>query len=368
MTTISEREALEKLTDEAIVEYLLTRLRLFYMYHFGSMTRDRREARSKGDVNWRVVRYKRVVHPQSAMYPVDRLSYVTPTTLAKHAKYLANNCNVVTIDELVRKLSSGEPIEDDTVAITFDCAYRDVYQNAIPILVKYNLPATVFVPTAYPDTNNMFWMDKVTGALMTLKLHGYEYPYFPVFNDVFKSDLLELGDLGEINMAKIALTIQGLRDLPSTERMNCLISLGAMVESLGGIPSEELFMTWDELRSLKNLNVNVGSMGHGHKMYSEESSAEEIAKDIHMSYAILQEQQVPLSRIFSVPFGDVSKAVRGVLGEMGIIYCLGIGSFTRPRPKKNFAAVIPRVPMYEALSHCKEMFAARLWTRHYLSG
>lgn len=38
-----------------------------------------------------------------------------------------------------------------TVAITFDDAYRSVLELAAPILARFEMPATVFVPTSYPD-------------------------------------------------------------------------------------------------------------------------------------------------------------------------------------------------------------------------
>jgi peptidoglycan/xylan/chitin deacetylase (PgdA/CDA1 family) len=36
-----------------------------------------------------------------------------------------------------------------TFAVTFDDAYQSVLQNALPILVEKNIPATIFVPTGY---------------------------------------------------------------------------------------------------------------------------------------------------------------------------------------------------------------------------
>jgi len=45
-----------------------------------------------------------------------------------------------------------------TVAITFDDAYRSVLELAAPILTRYGMPATVFVPTSFPDRGEpMSW-------------------------------------------------------------------------------------------------------------------------------------------------------------------------------------------------------------------
>lgn len=57
--------------------------------------------------------------------------------------------NVVRLFDLVQKIKRKEKISKKTVALTFDDAYRDNYLNAFPLIKKYNLPVTVFLPTAY---------------------------------------------------------------------------------------------------------------------------------------------------------------------------------------------------------------------------
>ena len=46
----------------------------------------------------------------------------------------------LTLSEAVRKIRAGESFERDTVVITFDDGYLDVYQHAYPLLLKYNIP------------------------------------------------------------------------------------------------------------------------------------------------------------------------------------------------------------------------------------
>ena len=38
------------------------------------------------------------------------------------------------------------------MAITFDDGYQDNYQNALPILQRYGLPATIFLATGSLDS------------------------------------------------------------------------------------------------------------------------------------------------------------------------------------------------------------------------
>jgi peptidoglycan/xylan/chitin deacetylase (PgdA/CDA1 family) len=61
----------------------------------------------------------------------------------KQMEYLARNCNVVKAYEIMRPKAGKRPV----VAITFDDAFVNVMENAIPVLKKFSLPASIFVPT-----------------------------------------------------------------------------------------------------------------------------------------------------------------------------------------------------------------------------
>ena len=54
----------------------------------------------------------------------------------------------------MRGRGRGKP----TVAITFDDAYRSILEIASPVLLKYGLPSTLFVPTRWLGERNG-WID-----------------------------------------------------------------------------------------------------------------------------------------------------------------------------------------------------------------
>lgn len=76
----------------------------------------------------------------------DALS-ITPDRFEAEMSYLSNNgYNAISLDTLYAALKGGSlPLKP--VALTFDDGYIDFYLNAYPILRKYNLRSTVFIPT-----------------------------------------------------------------------------------------------------------------------------------------------------------------------------------------------------------------------------
>jgi peptidoglycan/xylan/chitin deacetylase (PgdA/CDA1 family) len=79
---------------------------------------------------------------------------ITPAQFELHLKYLKdNNFKVVPLSVLVDSIQKQTPMEDKTVAITFDDAYIDVLTQAKPLLDKYNYPYTMFANANIIDKN-----------------------------------------------------------------------------------------------------------------------------------------------------------------------------------------------------------------------
>ena len=77
--------------------------------------------------------------------------FVSEEGFATQMELLARRRNVVTLDAIVDgRIPDGKP----TVAITFDDAYRSVLELAAPVLERYGLPSTVFVPTHWIGLQN----------------------------------------------------------------------------------------------------------------------------------------------------------------------------------------------------------------------
>ena len=75
---------------------------------------------------------------------------VTVKDFDDQMRYLSeNNYNVITPKEMLDAFKNNAKLPDKTVIITFDDGYKDNYENAYPILKKYNLKGTIFVITDY---------------------------------------------------------------------------------------------------------------------------------------------------------------------------------------------------------------------------
>ena len=82
---------------------------------------------------------------------------VSRAMLERHLDWVARRFQIVSLDELRSRLETRAPARDRPIAaITFDDGYRDVYEQAFPLLMRKGIPATVFVATDYVGTAGVF--------------------------------------------------------------------------------------------------------------------------------------------------------------------------------------------------------------------
>ncbi|MBE8167112.1 MAG: polysaccharide deacetylase family protein, partial [Shewanella sp.] len=93
---------------------------------------------------------------------------VSPEQFAEHMEYLADNkFSVIPLSELVTSIRNQNILPAKTVAITFDDGYRNIYENAHPILQKMGFPYAMFIaiePIERKFANMMSWEQIITIA------------------------------------------------------------------------------------------------------------------------------------------------------------------------------------------------------------
>lgn len=91
------------------------------------------------------------------VYRVD-LS-VPPDLFAAHLDRLqAEGYTTISLYQLLAHLTQGAPLPEKPVVITFDDGYRDVYENAFPLLREHGMTATFFVITDFIDEQRPLYL------------------------------------------------------------------------------------------------------------------------------------------------------------------------------------------------------------------
>jgi peptidoglycan/xylan/chitin deacetylase (PgdA/CDA1 family) len=97
---------------------------------------------------------------------------VEPYKFESQMEYLANNCNVISIDEMKQHIEATIPFPQRTVVVTFDGGYADVLYTAREILERYHIFTTMFSTSANIIKRGQFWWDTLEDYFIANRFRG----------------------------------------------------------------------------------------------------------------------------------------------------------------------------------------------------
>lgn len=252
--------------------------------------------------------------------------------------------NIMPLSEAVNRLRSSQ-LPSRALSITFDDGYRDNLTNALPILKKYSVPATVFVSTGYLDGNTM-WNDKI---IESIRLHS--------------ENTIDLTTIG-LSMYKVDTDksrknttqeiILSLKHLPQSEREN----KADYIASLAKTSYARLMISRDELIELNNNGVEIGAHTVSHPILSKlekDTALSEIANGKEMLEEILK-QDITL---FAYPNGRYLNDFND--GHVKMVRDCGYSAaFSTEMGVGSNKSDIFQLPRFRAWDTTEEKFLARM--------
>lgn len=314
---------------------------------------------------WKILMYHRVTTSLEAGYLLQPGMYVRPKTFERHAAYLAESHNVISLDELTKRLSAGEAIPSKTVCLTFDDGWLDNYTNAFPALKKYKLPATIFLATSFIGGNDTLWTDKVAHALDALRKNGEVVRFSKDIKDhenmpsLVVSPINRLVDQPSTSAVQQSIqeVISALQRLPAAERMDAVNALIKLAERHVELNRQRSFISWDEAREMAANGVTFGCHTHDHKKLTELDD-EEVLNQVHLSQQKIMSQELKPSKVFCYPEGAWNTKSQKLLAGEGWKYALGVGKHANLSTEPK---LLPRVGIHDDITLTPGMLEFRVW-------
>ena len=129
-----------------------------------------------------ILMYHYISIPPASADAVRRDLSVSPQAFEEQLRYLKDNgYQTISLDQLNRHLQLGESIPEKSVILTFDDGYRDNFEFAFPLLVKYGFTGAFFLVTAPIDQGNedyLTWpqVSVMSQMGMDMEPHSYTHP------------------------------------------------------------------------------------------------------------------------------------------------------------------------------------------------
>jgi peptidoglycan/xylan/chitin deacetylase (PgdA/CDA1 family) len=163
-------------------------------------------------------------------------------------RFVAGSFTVLPLPDAVAALADDR-LPRRTCCITFDDGYADNLTNALPILERYRLPATVFVATGYLDGGRMF-NDAIIDAIgktpkAVLDLSEIELGIYPV------------GDTAE-RQAAVAAILRQIK-FRAPELRDAQVRRFLEIAECGPLP-DDIMLSSGQLREMSRRGIEIG--GH----------------------------------------------------------------------------------------------------------
>lgn len=244
-------------------------------------------------------------------------------------KSLSQNYKISDIPEVFR--AARENSSEKLCAITFDDGLKDQYENALPILKKYNATAVFFPITSTFTENKLPTTQKIHILLSKIpaeKLVDMANEFSGEIK-ISKTERLSLKRKlrDDIPTANFKETIAQLPNEKEKELMNYLFkNLGLDEKKL----SQQFFMNEREIKDLAENGFSIGSHGHSHYALDFQPK-ESVKNEVITSKKILENITGKPLEVFSYPHSGWNQDILEILKEAGFKYAVTIEqSFVRP--------------------------------------
>ncbi len=305
----------------------------------------------------RVLRYQRVANLRELPFPPYRTSVVTPEQFRAQMEYLKSTAEIIDLSLLLHHWTSLDELPPRSVVLTFDGGFIDHYNTAIPILDDLGIASTLFVPTAFINTNNLFWPDKVQAVLLSLQRAGRRFPKFDTLSAEVNFSLQQ--EQAAILPIKILFLLEVLQQIPKEILSYFMQELAIAAHDVELISIPRTFLSWEELLKINGAGHSIASLSHSNRRFTE-IPREELAAELHVSIGELRREGFTPIPVVAAPDGAVSPEVFDTLQAIGCGICATIGRGSYPKESDSFVTV-ERVSISHDNSNTVDLFACRVW-------
>ena len=247
--------------------------------------------------------------------------------------YLRSRFDVIGLNELIARLEGEGPVfHRPTAMITFDDGYRDNYEVALPILQEVGLPAVFFIAAGYIDCPRLTWWDRISYVLKstTRDTLVLDYPE-PRTIDLRRLDRNRATQ-------QILLDYKGAPEIDQEQFFDHLEEQAGVevdTEALG----RDLFMSWDQVRGLRDSGMAIGSHTYDHPVLAQMPEAIQ-RSELTRSKQVLESQTGRPIHAIAYPVGGLdafSDSTKRLAREAGYRAAFSFyGGFNRPGESDPF--------------------------------
>lgn len=293
--------------------------------------------------------------------PADKLiqpgMYVTPATFECQITFLKKYFNIIPLSSLISSNDVNEVVKNGKppCILSFDDGWIDFYDYAFPLLVKHQLPATIFLPTSFIGTRKQFWTDCFAYLLYNRKPTilkesiGPEIFTITKYLDSLSGSFANQLDDGIEYLKKYSKTI--LEDVLTVLSKIWDVDITGLVRN---------FLNWTEVTEMQESGlISFGSHTVNHQILTTLDDKEIKTELIDSQKQLLQREVINKSSIsFCYPNGNHTKQIADAVRLSG--YHLAVSTKNGWNAPGSDKFTLKRVGVHEDMTSTTSLFACRI--------
>jgi len=302
-----------------------------------------------------ILAYHRVLSEREmdGMY-VQPGMYVSQDVFEKQMEFLKEHFSLVSFAELLDLWNRKTYDRSQRYCvITFDDGWLDNYIYAYPVLKKYSIPATIFLPVSFIGTPKWFWPDRI-GFLLKHYLRTHMEEKNGSLSSLWEQHPWMTEFENSPSEEKIDLVIERWKALPEDEIYSFIENTRKILEVEW--PDNRLVLNWKEVEEMSGNGISFGSHSANHRILTR-IGVTEAKEEIENSLEMLTRRNVNFIPVFCYPNGEYNGEIQEMVKRSGYQAAVSGGFGFEHKFPENFFG-IKRIGVHNDIS---ERFSLFLW-------
>ncbi len=259
----------------------------------------------------------------------------------KQLQFLKKNFTVVTMEDVIQTIDGKNELPDKTLLLTFDDGYIDNFTVALPLLKKYGMQGSFFIPGKTFSENVLLDVNKVhfvlasadnskelvndIYALLDEARKNPEYSNLPSNVDLYA----QYGIANRFDGADVVFCKRILQTAIS-EKLRNEMSSKLFAKYVGLSESNfarELYMNPDQIQCMKDSGMFIGLHGYDHYWLGN-LEPEQMKRDVDKALSVMSPFIDKNAWVMNYPYGSYNQSVIDYIKSRGCV--LGLTTQVSP--------------------------------------
>lgn len=247
-----------------------------------------------------------------------------PHTFEQLLQYLQKNYQVISFSDLPEVQKKQHHVKP-YVILSFDDGYYDFYEYALPLLIKYKMPANHNIVNECASNNMIIWTQRLNTIFDFCRTNNLPLSFEK------DGELFNRTDYNDNWMHFYLAVYKWMLTLTLSERQKLLIKQ----EQLLSLSASVKMMNWQQVAECAANDIEIGSHTFSHDVISTITSSEILNKEIVASVKQIEEKLNRKINILALPNGEGNEAIAKYMKDAGINYLLYVGEKLNEIKKLN---------------------------------